>query len=93
MREIGKPKRTLERSVGHYKEFVLAATGKKPIDYPGSNFGYASPFSETVLLGNVALRCEGELKWDSKNLKVTNNADANKIVNKEYHNDWPAPAA
>ena len=93
MREIGKPKRTLERSVGHYKEFVLAATGKKPIDYPGSNFGYASPFSETVLLGNVALRCEGELKWDSKNLKITNNADANKIVNKEYHNDWPAPAA
>ena len=39
MRETGKPERTLERSVGHHKEFVLAATGKKPIDYPGSNFG------------------------------------------------------
>ena len=66
---------------------------RKPIDYPGSNFGYASPFSETVLLGNLALRCEGELMFDSKNLKVTNNADANKFINKEYHNDWAAPPA
>ena len=93
MKEHGKPERTLERSVGHYKEFVLAAMGEKPIDFPGSNFGYAAPFTETVLLGNLALRCEGELQLDGKNLKCTNNAEANKFINKEYHNDWPAPPA
>ncbi len=93
MREIGRPEKALERSVGHYKEFVLAATGEKPIDYPGSNFGYASPFSETVLIGNVALRCEGELLFDGENIRITNNEDANKYINKEYHNDWPHPAA
>ena len=93
MQEIGKPEKTLERSVGHYKEFVLAATGQKPIDYPGSNFSYAAPFSETVLIGNAALRCDGELKFDSENLRITNNDEANKFINKEYHNDWPAPAA
>lgn len=93
MKENGKPEKTIERSVGHYKEFVLAATDQKPIDYPGSNFGYASPFSETVLLGNLALRADGELMFDSKNLKVTNNDAANKFINKDYHNDWPAPPA
>lgn len=93
MKKHGKPDKTIERSVGHYKEFVLAATGQKPIDYPGSNFGYAAPFSETVLLGNLALAAEGELMFDSKNLKVTNNEAANRFVNKTYHNDWPAPPA
>jgi hypothetical protein len=93
MKEKGKPEKTIERSVGHYKEFVLAATGQKPIDYPGSNFGYAAPFSETVLIGNAALRVDGELMFDGKNLKITNKPEANQYINKEYHNGWPAPPA
>ncbi|MEM9329043.1 MAG: T9SS type A sorting domain-containing protein, partial [Bacteroidota bacterium] len=62
MKKHGKPERTIERSVGHYKEFVLAATGQKPIDYPGSNFNYAAPFSETVLIVYETLNVGLEVK-------------------------------
>jgi predicted dehydrogenase len=90
MKEIGKPPKMLERSEGHYKEFFLAAKGDKPIDYPKSNFAYAGPMSESILLGNVALKVGvgKKLIWDGPNLKVTNIPEANKYVNKEYRKGW-----
>ena len=54
-----------------------------------SSFDYAGPFTETVLLGNVALRFPGQrLLWDSANLKVTNLADANQYVQHTYRAGW-----
>ena len=50
---------------------------------PLSHFAHSGPFTETVLLGNLALRCEGELQVDGKNLKCTNNKEANKFINKD----------
>jgi hypothetical protein len=89
MREIGKPPRMLERSPGHYREFFLACTGEKPIDFPKSNFAYAGPMSESILLGNVALKAPGKkLLWDGPNLKVTNMPELNKYINKEYRKGW-----
>ncbi len=40
-----------------------------------SNFGYAGPFNEMVLLGVLAIRLQGlnkTLKWDAQNMKFTN---------------------
>ena len=88
MKEIGKPKQTIERSPGHYKEWWMALTGQKPYDFPKSNFGYAGPMTETILLGNVALKVGGKIEWDGKTGKVTNNAEANKYVNKAYRKGW-----
>lgn len=45
---------------------------------------YAGPFTEWVLLGSLALRAEGKLLWDSKNIKVANKREANKYVKMEY---------
>ena len=88
MKEIGKPKQMLERSPGHVEEWVMAAKGEKPLDFPKSNFAYAGPFTEAVLLGNVALRLGQRLEWDSRELRVTNVPEANAFISKEYRAGW-----
>jgi len=84
LKEIGKPKHMLDRSPGHYKEFVMAASGEKPIDFCQSNFGYAAPMTETINLGNIAMRAGKRLEWDGPNMKITNLAAANALLTKEY---------
>jgi predicted dehydrogenase len=84
LERIGKPKKILDRSPGHYKEFVMAALGEKPIDFCKSNFGYAGPMTETIGLGNVALRVGRKIEWDGEKLEITNIPEANKLLTKEY---------
>jgi len=44
-----------------------------------SNFEYACPFMETLILGDVALTNPGrKLIWDAKNMKITNDEEADK---------------
>ncbi|MFN0137713.1 MAG: Gfo/Idh/MocA family protein [Phycisphaerae bacterium] len=88
MKEIGKPKQLLERSPGHQREWLMAIAGEKPIDFPKSNFAYAAPFTESILLGNVALRVGRRLEYDGANMKVTNVAEANQFLTKEYRAGW-----
>ncbi len=88
MREIGKPRQMLERSPGHVLEWLLACVGEKPLDYPGSNFAYAGPMTETILLGNVALRMGRRLEWDGTRMEFTNVPEANQYVTKEYRDGW-----
>jgi predicted dehydrogenase len=88
MQELGRPPQLLERSPGHVKEWVLAVAGEKPIDYPKANFDYAGPFTEVVLLGNVALRVGRRLEWDGPNLRFTNVPAANQYLTKEYRAGW-----
>ena len=84
-----RPKRVYEKSIGHHTEFREAAVGNKPYDYPGSNFKYAGPFTETIQLGNVCLHHPGEkLAWDGPNLKFTDNESANKLITKGYREGW-----
>ena len=84
-----RPARVYEPSIGHHTEFREAAIGNKPYDYPGSNFKYAGPFTETIQLGNVCLRHpEKKLAWDGPNLRFTNSKKANKLITKEYRKDW-----
>src|SRR5262249_34293708 len=68
--QAAKVPKTIERSPGHYQEWVAACKGgKKPV----ANWDYAGPLTETALLGVLALRAPGtRLEWDSKNLKVKN---------------------
>jgi len=49
---------------------------------PASSFAYAGPFSEMVVMGNLAVRLQSlqkTLLWDSENMKVTNIAGDEKI--------------
>ncbi len=73
----------------HKWEFVESCRG----DYePGtmSNFDYAGRLTETILVGNLAVRAgEGQrIEWDAKNMKSTNRPELNKFVSREYRDGW-----
>jgi hypothetical protein len=80
---------TLPRPPGfernHHQEWLDACKGgPKAL----SNFDYAGPMTEAVLLGNVALRVGKKIQWDSKALKVTNVPEANRFLRTEYRSGW-----
>ncbi|MDW7690387.1 Gfo/Idh/MocA family oxidoreductase [Flammeovirgaceae bacterium SG7u.111] len=69
-----------------------------------SSFDYAGPLTETVLMGNLAIRSyqhgkmnekqrlefEGRKRflWDGKSMKITNSEDANQYVFRDYREGW-----
>ena len=88
----GQPPKKLKRSPGHHQEFINACKGG---DIAGSNFDWAGPMTEAVLLGNVALRYElredltrKKLLWDSENLKFSNHDAANAFLRRDYRKGW-----
>jgi predicted dehydrogenase len=85
-KEYRRPPKTLPRSAGHHKEWLLACrTGSAT----RSNFDFAGPLTEAVLLGMVCVRNGGDkLYWDSANLSVTNDADANQYLHYQYRTGW-----
>jgi len=84
-KEHGEPEKLLERSVGHYKEWVLACKGEGETV---SNFEYAGPMTESILLGNVAVRVGERIEWDGEDMEITNLPDANEFISKEYREGW-----
>ncbi len=90
--ESEAPPRSIPRSTGHYQEWIEASKSGKPA---GSNFDWAGPLAEAVLLGNVALRVElrkelttAKLLWDGPNLRVTNIEEANQFLRRQYRQGW-----
>jgi predicted dehydrogenase len=84
-RAMAVPK-TMERSPGHYEEWLLACKGGPR---PASNFDHAGPLTEIVLLGVLALRAPGRrLEWDDANLKVKNAQELDAFVHTEYRKGW-----
>ena len=53
-----------------------------------SNFDYAGPLNEAVLLGNVAIRTGKKLIWDAENMKVSNVPEANQYLQEDYRTGW-----
>jgi predicted dehydrogenase len=84
--EAAKVPKTMPRSPGHYEEWVAACKGGPRTV---SNFDYAGPMTEVVLLGVLALRAPGRrLAWDSKQQKITNAPELNQFVHTEYRTGW-----
>jgi len=79
------PKKYLDRSPGHYKEFVQAAKGESKA---GANFDYAGPLTELAHLGNVALRSQTKIEFDPVSMKVTNCEEPNQFIGREYREGW-----
>jgi predicted dehydrogenase len=70
---------------GPYVEWLDAIkTGKAAL----SNFAQSGPFSETVLLGNLALRVGKKIEWDGKNMVAKNAPEAAAIVRRQYRKGW-----
>jgi len=98
-KDYQKPEQTLPR-IPYKKggdqrqkwEFVSTVKGEYK---PGtmSNFGYAGRLTETILVGNLALRAgEGQrIEWDAKNLRSTNVDAVNQFVQRAYREGWEIP--
>jgi hypothetical protein len=72
--------------VDHYVQFADACRG---VGATTSNFDYAGPLTETVMLGTIAVRLPGEtLTWDAEALRVTNSEAAQAMVSKPYRKGW-----
>ena len=88
---------------GHYVDWVEGCLkGFDEADL-SSKFDYAGPFTEAVLMGNLAIRSyqmqqkEGDsiiypgrkkLLWDAKNMRITNFDPANEFVMPAYRKGW-----
>jgi hypothetical protein len=79
--------KTLKRiGTSHEMNWVDACKGGEA---PCSNFDYSGPLTEMVLMGNLAIRVPGKrLLWDGDNMKVTNDDDANRFIQREYRKGW-----
>jgi predicted dehydrogenase len=85
-RDFGTPPKLLERSPGHYVEWLQACKGGKP---GGSNFvEHAAHLTEVVMLGNIAIRTQEKLFWDGPNLRFTNSEPANQLINPPYRKGY-----
>ena len=85
-KEYQRPPKTLPRSIGHHKEWLRACRTGEPTR---SNFDFAGPLTEAVLLGTVCVRNRGDkLDWDSANLKIANDPDAEHFLHYEYRKGW-----
>jgi len=85
MKDYRMPPPMLTRSPGHMRDFIRACKGGDPAC---SNFDVAAPFVEWMLLGVIALRHEGKLEYDPDKMRITNNAEANKLLKPILRKGW-----
>ena len=70
----------------HYEQWINAIRGE---DQTTSDFGYAGPLTETVLLGTIVCRFPAQtLKWHPKDMKFQDHPEATALVKKSYRKGW-----
>ena len=73
------------------KEWVDAIKAGNPA-LASSSFDYGGRLTETMLLGNIAVRFAGtKLEWDAAKLRFANSEAASKLVTKSYRKGWEVP--
>ncbi|SEW27961.1 Gfo/Idh/MocA family oxidoreductase [Luteibacter sp. 329MFSha] len=83
---VGTPPQTVARiKTSHEMNWVDACKGKGEATSP---FPYAAKLTEIMLLGVVALRAGGRIEYDAANMRITNLADANQYLTREYRKGW-----
>jgi len=73
------------KTKGHQVDWVKACKGEGEAV---SNFDYAGPLTELVMLGNIAIRAGEPIEWDGANKRITNVPSANQYVQREYREGW-----
>lgn len=96
-----------EPEYGHQRKWVdacKAGFGSAEHKALTSSFDYAGPMTETVLMGNLAIRsyllrkedskgqmdfyARKKLLWDGENMRITNLEEANQFVTRSYRKGW-----
>ena len=80
------PPKTLTRSVGNpVKEIIAAVKGE--IDQCGSNFDYAVPLTETVILGTIALRSGKIVEYNPETMDFKDRS-LNQYIKEPVRKGW-----
>jgi hypothetical protein len=53
-----------------------------------ADFEYACPFTEMVLLGNLAVRLGKKIEWDGEKMKAKNAPEADRLIRRAYRKGW-----
>jgi len=82
------PPKTIPRSPGIHQEWIEAIKkGTKST----TDFEYSARLTETMLLGNVAIKAANEnkiLRYDGKNMRFTNSNQATALLTPEFRKGW-----
>jgi hypothetical protein len=87
-----------------WTDAIKAGFGSKEHKALTSSFDYAGPLTETVLMGNLAIRSyttaskdnKGKMEfdgrkrliWDGDNMEITNYKEGNQFVGRKYRDGW-----
>jgi predicted dehydrogenase len=90
MKDLQLPPPTLPRipNENHYQDWLSACRGGPP---GCSNFDIAGPLTETVLLGNIALRLRRKITWDPRRLRVPGLPEADALIRGSHRPGWDVP--
>jgi hypothetical protein len=77
--------KTLPRTRGIYRDWI---DGIKNGKETCSNFDYAVPLTETILLGTLAIRTGQTLTWNASDMTISDNQAATKLINPEARKGW-----
>jgi hypothetical protein len=83
--EYKLPPQLLQRGINHQQDWIRACKGGAP---GVSEFSVASKYIEWLALGAIALRVPGKLMWDAKNMRFSNNEEANKLLKPFMRKGW-----
>ena len=70
---------------GHEMNWIRAIRGEEAISCP---FDYAVRLNETMNLGVVAMRADQAIEYDGVAGRITNVADANQYLGRQYRKGW-----
>jgi predicted dehydrogenase len=88
MQEYKRPEKTIPRSPGIREEWIEAIKkGTKST----TDFSYAGPLTEVMLLANVAVRLKDKnmkLLWDGEKMEFTNLPEASQFLHFDYRPGW-----
>jgi hypothetical protein len=79
--------KTLRRYGDMYAEWIAGIKENDP-DRPSCPFSYAGPLTEAYLLGNIAMKMEKGIEYDAKASRITNSAEANQYLQRQYRKGW-----
>jgi predicted dehydrogenase len=71
---------------GPIEEWLRAIKGEGPM--PGSNFDYAAPLTEVVLLGALAQRTGRTIEWDAEAMRVKGQPDLEPLIKEPARDGW-----
>jgi predicted dehydrogenase len=87
MADYKRPAQTIPRVPGNepHLDWIRACKGGPAAC---SNFDISGPFTEWVLLGNLAIRLNKKIEWDSEKLRVKGVPEAEELIRAKYRKGW-----